>query len=337
VKQTEHKMENPSPFYYGGQAVMEGVMMRGRKSIAVAVRRPNGEISLTSQPLASIYKGRARNWPFIRGIIVLIETLALGTQTLLHSAQIAAAEEEETISPALLWGSVAIAFVFAVALFFISPLLLTRYLVDPYISSSLVSNIIEGVIRIGIFIAYLKIISLMPDVKRIFTYHGAEHKVVNAYEAGMPLEVDYVRKYSTAHTRCGTSFLLAVLVISIFVFALLGRPSIWVSILSRIILIPVIAAIGYEFVRFGAGHYKNVVVRMLLAPGLLLQSMTTGEPNDSQLETALSAMKKVVEIDKDDTPTSTQKDSSPSFPSPSTGEGQGGTDRAHGLQNRPGT
>jgi len=313
-------MGKQAPFYYGGQAVMEGVMMRGRKSIAVAVRRPNGEISLTSQPLASIYKGRARNWPFIRGIIVLIETLALGTQTLLHSAQIAAAEEEETISPALLWGSVAIAVVFAVALFFISPLLLTRYLVDPYISSSLVSNIIEGVIRIGIFIAYLKIISLMPDVKRIFTYHGAEHKVVNAYEAGMPLEVDYVRKYSTAHTRCGTSFLLAVLVISIFVFALLGRPSIWVSILSRIILIPVIAAIGYEFVRFGAGHYRNVVVRMLLAPGLLLQSLTTGEPSDSQLETALSAMKKVVETDNADTPTSTQhvgKDSSPSFPSPS--------------------
>jgi uncharacterized protein YqhQ len=297
MKQQERKVETTAPFYYGGQAVMEGVMMRGRKSIAVAVRRPNGEISLTSQPLASLYKGRARNWPFIRGIIVLIETLALGTQTLLHSAEIAAAEEEETISPALLWGSVAIAVAFAVALFFVAPLLLTRYLIDPFISSSLVSNIIEGIIRIGIFIAYLKIISLMPDVKRLFTYHGAEHKVVNAYEAGMPLEVDYVRKYSTAHTRCGTSFLLAVLVISIFVFALLGRPSIWISILSRIILIPVIAAIGYEFVRFGAGHHQNILVRALLAPGLMLQSLTTGEPNDSQLETAISAMKKVVEID----------------------------------------
>jgi uncharacterized protein YqhQ len=325
VKQNSHETAKQASFYYGGQAVMEGVMMRGRKSIAVAVRRPNGEISLTSQPLASIYKGRARNWPFIRGIIVLIETLALGTQTLLHSAQIAAAEEEETISPVLLWGSVVIAVAFAVALFFVAPLLLTRYLIDPFISSSLVSNIIEGIIRIGIFIAYLKIISLMPDVKRLFTYHGAEHKVVNAYEAGMPLEVDYVRKYSTAHTRCGTSFLLAVLVISIFVFALLGRPSIWISILSRIILIPVIAAIGYEFVRFGAGHHQNILVRALLAPGLMLQSMTTGEPDDRQLETALSAMKKVVETDNDETPTSTQhveKDSSPSFPSPSTGEGQ---------------
>jgi uncharacterized protein YqhQ len=291
------KVAEQKPFYYGGQAVMEGVMMRGRKSIAVAVRRPNGEISLTSQPLASLYKGNTRNWPFIRGIVVLIETLALGTQSLLHSAQIAAAEEEENITPTLLWGSVAIAVAFAVALFFIAPLLLTRYLVDPYITSSIVSNIIEGVIRIGIFIAYLKVIALIPDVKRLFTYHGAEHKAVNAYEAGVPLEVDYVRKYSTAHTRCGTSFLLAVLVISIIVFALLGRPSMWLSVLSRIVLIPVIAAIGYEFVRFGATHYRNVIVRGLLAPGLLLQAMTTGEPNDSQLETAISALKKVIETD----------------------------------------
>jgi uncharacterized protein YqhQ len=307
VKQNGHETAKQAPFYYGGQAVMEGVMMRGRKSVAVAVRRPNGEISLTSQPLASLYKGSARNWPFVRGIIVLIETLALGTQTLLHSAQIAAAEEEESISPVLLWGSVVVAVAFAVALFFIAPLLLTRYLLDPYITSSLVSNLIEGIVRIGIFIAYLKIIALMPDVKRLFTYHGAEHKVVNAYEAGVPLELDYVKKYSTSHTRCGTSFLLAVLVISIFVFALLGRPSIWLSMLSRIVLIPVIAAIGYEFVRFGATHYRNVIVRSLLAPGLLLQSLTTGEPNDSQLETALSAMKKVVETDTDEPTMSTDQ------------------------------
>lgn len=276
---------------------MEGVMMRGQKSIAVAVRRPNGEISLTSQPLASMYKGSARNLPFIRGIIVLIETLALGTQTLLHSAQIAAAEEEETIPPTVLWGSIVVAVAFAVALFFIAPLLVTRYLVYPYVTSSVLSNLIEGVIRIGIFIAYLKIISLMPEVKRLFTYHGAEHKVVNAYEAGEPLELDYVRKYSTANSRCGTSFLLAVLVISIIVFALLGRPSIWLSIISRIVLIPVIAAIGYEFVRFGASHYRNILVRALLVPGMMLQSMTTGEPNDGQLETAISAMKKVIETD----------------------------------------
>jgi len=273
------------------------VMMRGRESVAIAVRRPDGEIDTTSQPLSNMYKGRLRNWPFIRGIIVLIETLALGTKALLHSAQVAAAEEDEDISPTMLWGSVALAVAFAVVLFFIIPLLLTRYLVDPYITSALLSNIIEGVLRIAIFIAYLKVISLIPDMKRIFAYHGAEHKVVNTYEAGMPLELDYVKNYSTSNARCGTSFLLAVLVISIFVFALLGRPPLWLSILSRIVLIPVIAAIGYEFVRFGADHSQNRLVRSLLAPGLKLQNMTTGEPNDSQLETALSALKKAIEAD----------------------------------------
>jgi uncharacterized protein YqhQ len=293
------------PFYYGGQAVIEGVMMRGRENIAVAVRRPDGEIAVTSRPLAQLYKGRFRNWPLIRGIIVLIETLALGIQTLLYSAQVAAAEEDEKgISPMLLWGSVVIAVAFAVGLFFILPLLLTRYLIDPHITSALVSNIIEGVLRIGIFIAYLKAISLMPDLKRVFAYHGAEHKVVNAYESGMPLELDYVKNYSTAHTRCGTSFLLAVMVIAIFVFALLGRPPLWISILSRIILIPVIAAIGYEFVRFGAAHSNNRFVRALLAPGLMLQTMTTREPDDRQLETAISALKKTIEADSGEPPSS---------------------------------
>ena len=286
------------PFYYGGQAVIEGVMMRGRENVAVAVRRPDGEINVTCQPLATIYRGSLRNWPFIRGIFVLIETLALGTKAMLHSAQVVAAEEDEKgISPTLLWGSVAIAVAFAVVLFFIIPLLLTRYLVDPYITSALLSNLIEGILRIAIFIAYLKVISLIPDIKRVFAYHGAEHKVVNAYEAGVPLELNYVKNYSTSNARCGTSFLLAVLVIAIIVFALLGRPPLWLSILSRIVLIPVIAAIGYEFIRFGAAHSQNWLVRGLLAPGLKLQTMTTGEPNDSQLETALSALKKVIETD----------------------------------------
>jgi uncharacterized protein YqhQ len=304
------KMAAEQPFHYGGQAVMEGVMMRGRENVSIAVRRPDGDISITSQPLSQLYKGRFRNWPLIRGIIVLIETLALGIQALLHSAQVAAAEEDEKgISPLLLWGSVVVAVAFAVALFFVAPLLLTRYLIDPYITSALVSNLIEGVIRIIIFIAYLKAISLMPDLKRVFAYHGAEHKAVNAYESGVPLELEYVKNYPTAHTRCGTSFLLTVMVIAIFVFALLGRPPLWISILSRIVLIPVIAAIGYEFVRFGAAHSQNLFVRGLLAPGLALQSLTTGEPNDSQLETAISALKKVIEADSGIAPTS-----------PSTGE-----------------
>jgi len=290
-------MTTQKPFYYGGQAVIEGVMMRGQNSVAIAVRRPDGELDIASQPLASIYKGRLRNMPFIRGIFVLIETLTLGIQALFHSAQVASAEDEDEISPAAMWGSVAIAIAFAIALFFIAPLLLTRYLIDPYIASDLVSNLIEGIIRMGIFIAYLWLISLMPDIKTVFAYHGAEHKAVNAYEAGMPLEIGAVKSYSTSHARCGTSFLLAVLVIAIVVFALFGRPAMWLSILYRIVLIPAIAAISYEFIRFGAAHSENLVVRSLLAPGLILQSMTTREPNDNQLETALSALEKVIEAD----------------------------------------
>jgi hypothetical protein len=285
------------PFYYGGQALIEGVMMRGREHIATAIRRPNGELEILSKPLPSIYKGKLRNAPFVRGIIVLIETLILGIQTTLHSAQVAASEEEEDIPAGVLWGSMAIALAFAVAIFFVLPLLVTRYLIDPFISSSLASNLIEGALRIGIFVAYLWLIGWMKDIKKVFAYHGAEHKTINAFEAGMPLEVDAVKSYSTAHARCGTSFTLIVMVIAILVFALLGRPVLWLSITSRIVLIPVIAAIGYEFVKFGGAHSHNPVVHTLLVPGLLMQSLTTRDPNANQLEAAIAALKKAIEAD----------------------------------------
>jgi len=286
-------------FHYGGQAVIEGVMIRGKEGVAISVRQPNGELNIVKQPLASIYKGRLREMPLIRGIIALVETLVLGTQSLLHSAQVAAAEEGgEKIPAALLWGTVAVSLALGVVLFFMAPLFATRYLIDPYIESALLSNIFEGLIRIGIFIAYLKVISLIPDIKRVFAYHGAEHKVVNAYEAGVPLEVEAVKNYSTAHARCGTAFLFIVLIVAIFVFALVGQPTIWIRILSRIALIPVIAVISYEIMKFGANHSKNPVVRVLLAPGLLLQTITTREPDDSQIEAAISALNEVIEIDK---------------------------------------
>jgi len=286
-------------FHYGGQAVIEGVMIRGKEGVAISVRQPNGELNVVRQPLASIYKGRLREMPLIRGIIALIETLVLGTQSLLHSAQVAAAEEVgEKIPTALLWGTVAVSLALGVVFFFMVPLFATRYLIDPYIESALLSNIFEGLIRIGIFIAYLKVISLIPDIKRVFAYHGAEHKVVNAYEAGVPLDVESVKKYSTAHARCGTAFLFIVLIVSIFVFALVGQPTLWIRILSRIALIPVIAVIGYEIMKFGAGHTNNKIVRILLAPGLLLQTITTREPDDSQIEAAISALNEVIEIDQ---------------------------------------
>ncbi len=272
--------------------------MRGRQHVAIAVRRPNGEIDVTGQPLASMYKGKFREMPFTRGVVVLIETLVLGIQALLHSANVVAEEEiGEKISPMMLWGTMAVGVIFAIAIFFVAPLLIANYLIFPYISSPLVGNIIEGVIRIGMFVLYLWLVGLMRDVKSVFAYHGAEHKTINAYEAGVPLELEYVKKYSTAHARCGTSFLLVVLVLAIIVFALIGRPPLWLGVISRIILIPVIAAIGYEFIRFGAAHINNPIMRGILAPGLALQSMTTREPSDRQLETAISALKKVIEAD----------------------------------------
>jgi len=282
-------------FYYGGQAVIEGVMMRGQKNMVTVVRRPSGELAVTDQPLAAIYTGRLRKIPFVRGIIVLIEALVLGIKSLLYSANVSLEEEEEEISGGLVWVILAISLVLGVALFFIAPLFLTR-LLD--INSPIVFNLVDGLIRLVIFIAYLKLVALAPDIKRVFAYHGAEHKAVNAYEDGVPLEIEATRKYSTAHVRCGTSFLFAVLIIAILVFALVGLPSLWLMILSRIILIPVIAALGYEVIYFGARHIKNGLVRAILAPGLLLQTLTTREPDDSQLEVALAALEKVIEVDQ---------------------------------------
>ncbi len=282
-------------FYYGGQAVIEGVMMRGQKNMVTVVRRPDGSLAVDAQPLSAIYTGWMRKAPLLRGIIVLIEALVLGIKTLLYSANISLEEEGEEVSGGLVWVIMAVAMVLAVALFFVVPLLLTRLF---NFESSLLFNLVDGVIRVVIFIAYLKVMTLLPDIKRVFAYHGAEHKTVNAYEAGVPLEVEMVKGYNTAHVRCGTSFLFVVLIISIIVFALVGLHSPWLMVLSRIVLIPVIAALGYEIIYFGARHINNGLVRATLAPGLWLQTLTTREPDDSQLEVALSALKGVVEADQ---------------------------------------
>ena len=283
--------------YYGGQAIIEGVMMRGRRAMVTAVRRPGGDLAINTQSLGTLYTGRMRKTPLIRGVIVLIEAMVLGIRVLLYSANVALEEEEEKISGGMVGVLVIVSLVFAVGVFFMAPLFLTR-LLDPYIPSSLVFNLIDGVIRLALFIAYLKLITLVPDIKRVFAYHGAEHKAVNAYEDGVPLEVEAVKKYSTAHVRCGTSFLFAVLIIAIVVFSLIGRPPLLQMVLSRLILIPVIAAIGYEVTHFGARHIKSGLVRAILAPGLWLQTLTTREPDDRQLEVAVTALKQVVEADQ---------------------------------------
>jgi uncharacterized protein YqhQ len=284
-------------FYYGGQAVIEGVMMRGRKAMVTAVRRPNGELAMDPRPLGGIYSGWMRKTPLLRGVIVLIEVMVLGMKTLLYSANVSLEEEEAEISGWLVWLLVGVSLAVAVVLFFMAPLLLTK-LLGSYITSSLVFALVEGLIRVAIMIAYLWAIGLMPDIKRYFAYHGAEHKTVNAYEGGVSLEVEAVKKYSTAHVRCGTSFLFTVVIIAIIVFALVGLPSLWMLVLSRILLLPVIAALAYEVIYFSGRHTDNVFVRVLMAPGRWLQRLTTREPDDAQLEVAISALKKAVELDQ---------------------------------------
>ncbi len=284
-------------FHYGGQAVIEGVMMQGQKAMVTAVRRPDKEIALDIHLLSVVYHGRVRKIPLVRGIIALLSSLILGIQTLLYSANVALGEEEKKDSGGWVWLSLIISLMLAVALFFVTPLLLTR-LLTPYVPSSLAFNLIEGAIRLAIFLTYLKLMALLPDLRRVFAYHGAEHRAINAYEDGAPLEIAATKGYSTAHTRCGTSFLFVVLVIAILVFSLIRTPSLWLVALSRILLIPLIAAIGYEVIQFSANHTKNWLVRAIITPGLLLQSLTTREPDDSQVEVALAALKKVIEIDQ---------------------------------------
>jgi len=284
-------------FYYGGQAVIEGVMMRGKNTMATATRRPNGEIGVDFQPLASLFTGKWRKTPLIRGIIALIESMVLGIQTLMSSANVALEEEQTKLSGWAMWGIILAAMAFSVAVFFIGPLYITNLLKN-YLASSIVFNLIEGIIRVAIFIGYLKLISMMGDIKRVFAYHGAEHKSINAYEAGVPLDVASTRPFSTANPRCGTSFLFAVMVIAILVFSLVGKPSFGIMVASRVLLLPVIAALGYEFIYFTSRHVENPIMRVLLTPGLWLQKLTTREPDDKQLEVALAALKKVLEVEQ---------------------------------------
>jgi uncharacterized protein YqhQ len=292
-------MADKKKFNYGGQAVIEGVMIRGRSSLVTAIRRPGGDIAVNAKPVPSVAKSRVRRIPFIRGVIVLIEAMLLGINSLMYSANIALEEEHEEISNKALWGMVASGVVLVVAIFFIAPLFLTK-LLNSLLPNSIAFMVVEGVIRLIIFIAYLKVIGYMSDIKRVFSYHGAEHKTVNAYEAGVPLEPASIQKYSRAHVRCGTSFLFLVLVVAIVVFSIVGRQVLWLMVLYRIILIPVIMGVGYEIIYFGARHTGNWFIKIILAPGLWLQSLTTGEPDDKQLEVAIAAMNKAVEIDREE-------------------------------------
>jgi uncharacterized protein YqhQ len=259
-------------------------------------------VVIHSEPLkGAIYHSAWARWPFLRGAVVLWDTLALGMRSLTFAANVAAGgeSEQEAIDDSAkgfqqsIWGAMVFALIFATALFFVLPVVVTSA-ADRYIGSPLVSNLVEKVLRLALILGYVVAISFLPDVKRVFGYHGAEHKTVNAYEAGVDLSVENVRGYTLLHPRCGTTFLLVVVIVSFVVFALLGRPPLVERIVSRIALIPLIAGVAYEIIRLGATNYKRPLVRALLAPGLAVQRLTTREPDDSMLEVAIAALKTVL-------------------------------------------
>ena len=287
-------------FFYGGQALIEGVMMRGRSTAAMSVRMPDGEIRVSSESLPrALSGGRWLRVPFVRGVLVLYETLILGTRMLMRSAALAAEGEDIEIGRGTLAVTMIASLGFAIGLFFVLPLVLSEVAEDAA-GSDLVANLIEGLFRLVVFVVYLALIGLMSDVKRVFAYHGAEHKAISAHEAEAPLEPGSVDRFSTAHTRCGTTFVLIVVVISILFFSLIPRADVPLPVLmlSRIALVPVVAAVAYELVRFGARHYGNRVVRAVYAPGLWLQSLTTRPPDHDMLEVSISALQRVLDEDQ---------------------------------------
>lgn len=286
----------------GGQAVLEGVMMRGPSAWSVAVRKPDGEIAEINRPIVSLLaRHRVFRLPVIRGVIALGESLAIGFRALAISANYAAQEEGDEegqpsteLSRAQLLFAFAVAIGFALLLFKVSPALISNWLP---IEGTTWFVIVEGLIRVGIFIAYLSLISLWPDLRRVFEYHAAEHKAINAYEAGDPLEPEAVQRHSLIHVRCGTSFLLYVMVIAIFVFALFGRPEWYWLIVTRIAALPLIAGLAYEVIRFAGRHPHNPVLRTILAPGLLLQRLTTRQPTLDQIEVSIRALGEVLRLE----------------------------------------
>lgn len=291
----------------GGQAVIEGVMMRAPRSVAIAVRRPNGEIVVKRElvvPLSERYP--VVKLPIIRGAVALFQSLIIGIKALNFSANEAITEEEkdngesgEELSSWAMAGTMAIAFGFGIGLFFVLPLYATKWLTQLSLISdnNIVFNLVDGVIRVIVFLAYIWGISRMNDIRRVFQYHGAEHKSIFAYEAGEELTVDNVRRYSRLHPRCGTSFLLIVMLVSIAVFSLI--PKLWPFYLkaaSRVVLLPLIAGISYEFLKWSAKNDANPLVKLIITPGLALQRLTTGEPDDAQLEVALRSLNEALEV-----------------------------------------
>ncbi len=275
---------------YGGQAVIEGVMMRGQKAFAIAMRAPDGNIIVHKENLAAVYRSRITKIPFLRGLIMLWDALGLGMRALTLSANAQTGEDEKIEGPTL-FITLAVSLTIGIGLFFLLPAGVGG-LAEKYLSwNAWLANLLEGIVRLILLIGYIWAIGFMPDVKRLFGYHGAEHKTINAYEAGAELTPESVAKFSLEHPRCGTAFILTLVLISILVFTALGPLSMFWRLASRVLLIPVLAGISVEYIRWTANHLDSPIVRLLIKPNLALQALTTREPDASMLEVAIQSFK----------------------------------------------
>jgi uncharacterized protein YqhQ len=281
----------------GGQAVMEGVMMRGVSTWAVAVRKPDGEVDIQSFPLVSWTKRhRVLRWPVIRGVVALVESLNIGFKALGLSANAQLPDEEEPISAAMWFGTIVVALLFAVGLFFVVPVGLTSLFKDQ-LGSAFLFWLVEGILRTAIFLGYIVLIARLRDLRRVFEFHGAEHKTISCYEAGLELTPENAQRFSRLHPRCGTSFLLIVMIVAIFVFAPIGLPAWYLLLASRILGVPLIAGLSFEVIKWAGRNRRKGWVQKLMWPGMQLQKLTTREPDHEQLAVAIAAMEAVLAVE----------------------------------------
>jgi len=283
------KMTEKSRFpMYGGQSVIEGVMMRGTHSVAIAMRRPNKDITIHKEALGAVYKNKIVKIPFLRGLIMLFDALVLGTRALTISANAQTGDDEKIEGP-VLYLTLFISLSIGIGLFFLAPAALGQLSERLFQINSWWGNLVEGLVRLGLLVIYIWAVGQIPDIKRVFAYHGAEHKTINAFEAGEELTPENVSKYPVEHPRCGTSFLLTLILLSILLFSLLGPLSIWARLASRIIFLPLLAGFAYEYLRWTANHIDMKLVQWLVKPNLALQRLTTREPSLDMLEVSIAA------------------------------------------------
>lgn len=274
---------------YGGQALIEGVLMRGGNSLAAAFRKPDGEIVIRTEQLTGIYTGNLKKIPLLRGLILLWDALGLGMRYLTVSANIQTEEEDQKIEGATLYITLGISLALGVGLFFLLPALVGHWSEVLFKWNSWVGNLTEGIFRLILLLVYVWAVGKMPDIHRVFQYHGAEHKTINAYEARLELTPENIQRFSIQHPRCGTAFLLTLIVLSIFIFTLLGPMPILLRLLSRVILLPLVAGLAYEYIRWTANHLNNKFVAWLVKPNLALQLLTTAQPEPAMLEVSIAA------------------------------------------------